>query len=145
MRHRFTYLTAHFAAVSKRNVHWVALKHRLNMWTLTCFYYVDISTYCCVFIMLLQKRIALLKVNALLCWKYSLHQTQPDSVTKCKTDKKNIILMQPCHFNFLICRFELLCRTVITWDSNQSSLPPKYIYVLCELPNKPTIYKKCAR
>ncbi len=51
------------------------------------FYYVDIGTYCCVFITLLHKRIAAvqnsnirglsLKVNALPCWKYALHQTQP--------------------------------------------------------------------
>ncbi len=85
--HRFMYLTARFAAVSKRNVQWVALKHRLNTWTLAHFYYVDIGTYCCVFITLLQKCIAAvqnsnirglsLKVNALLCWKYALHQTQP--------------------------------------------------------------------
>ncbi len=34
VRHRFMYLTARFAAVSKRNVHWVALKHSLNTWTL---------------------------------------------------------------------------------------------------------------
>ncbi len=25
--------------------------------------------------------------------------------------------MQPCHFNFLICRFELFCRTVFPQDS----------------------------
>ncbi len=31
--------------------------------------------------------------------------------------------MQACHFNFLICRFELFCRIVITQDCNQSSLP----------------------
>ncbi len=37
-----------------------------------------------------------------------------DSVNKCKTDIKTYLLMQPCHFNFLICRFELLYRTVIT-------------------------------
>ncbi len=87
VRHRFTYLTARFTAVSKRNVHWLALKHRLNTWTLARFYYVDIGTYCCAFIKLLQKRIAAvqnsniwglsLKVNALSCWKYALHQTQP--------------------------------------------------------------------
>ncbi len=51
------------------------------------FYYVDIGTYCCVFNTLLQKRIEAvqnsniwglsLKVNALSCWKYALHQTQP--------------------------------------------------------------------
>ncbi len=77
VRHRFTYLTACFTAVSKRNVHWVALKHRLNTWTLARFYYVDLDTYFCVFIKLLQKRIAVvqnsnirglsLKVNALSC------------------------------------------------------------------------------
>ncbi len=54
---------------------------------LLCFYYVDIGTHCCVFIMFLQKRIAAvqnsniqglsLKANALSCWKYALHQTQP--------------------------------------------------------------------
>ncbi len=63
-----------------------ALKYRLNMWTLACFYYLYIGTYCCVFIKLLQVRIAAvhnsnicdlsLKVNALSCWKYALHQTQ---------------------------------------------------------------------
>ncbi len=78
---RFTYLTARFSAVSKRNVHWVVLKHR------HVFYCVDIGTYCCVFITLLQIRIAAvhnsniwglcLKVNALSCWKYALQQTQP--------------------------------------------------------------------
>ncbi len=87
VRHCFTYLTAHFAAVSKRNVHWVALKHGFNMWTLARFYYVDIGTYRCVFILLLQERTAVvknsnirglsLKVNALSYWKYALHQTQP--------------------------------------------------------------------
>ncbi len=119
VRHRLKYLTARFAAVSKRNVHWVALKHRLNTSTLARFYYVDIGTYCCVFITFLQKRIAAvqnsnirglsLKVNAQSCWKFALHQTQPDTVNKCKTDIKTYLLMQPCHFNFLICRFELLC------------------------------------
>ncbi len=65
---------------------------------LLCFYYVDIGTYYCVFITLLQVHIAVfitllqvhiaavqnsnirglsLKVNALSCWKYALHQTQP--------------------------------------------------------------------
>ncbi len=36
---------------------WVALKHRLNTWTLGQFYYIDVSTYCCFFITLLQKHI----------------------------------------------------------------------------------------
>ncbi len=31
VRNRFTYLTARFTSVSKRNVHRVVLKHRLNM------------------------------------------------------------------------------------------------------------------
>ncbi len=42
-------ILCHFAAVSKRNVHWVALKHRFNTWTLAHFYYVDIGTYCCFY------------------------------------------------------------------------------------------------
>ncbi len=55
--------------------------------TLARFCYVDIGTYCCVCITLLQVRIAVdhnlniwwvsLKFNALSCWKYPLHQTQP--------------------------------------------------------------------
>ncbi len=62
----------------------------------------------------------------------------PNSVNKCKTDIKSYLLMRPCHFNFLICRFELLCQIMIniTRDSNRSSSPPKYIFVLHELPNK---------
>ncbi len=50
--------------------------------------------------------------------------------------------MRPCHFNFLICKFELLCQTVITRDKNRSSSPTKYISVLCELPNKRTVYDR---
>ncbi len=78
---------AHFAAVTKRNVHWVALKHRFNTRTLAHFEYVDIDTYCCVYIKLLQEHIVavqnsniwgpLLKIDVLSCWKYALHQTQP--------------------------------------------------------------------
>ncbi len=49
VRHRFMYLTARFAAVSKINFHWVALKHRLNTWTLAHLYYVDIGTYYCFY------------------------------------------------------------------------------------------------
>ncbi len=48
-----------------------------------------------------------------------------DSVNKCKTVIKTYLLMQPCHFNFLICRFELLIQTVITQDSNRIASPPK--------------------
>ncbi len=147
------YLTARFAAVSKRNVHWVALNHRLNTWTLACFYYVDIGTYCCVCITLLQKRIAAvqnsniwglsLKVNALLFPTSNPTLNLPDSVNKCKTDIKTYLLMQTCHFNFLICRFKLLLRAVInvTRDSNRSSSSPKYVSILREQPNKPTVYE----
>ncbi len=119
VRHRFMFLTARFAAVSKRNVHWVALKHRLNTWTLAHFYYVHIGTYCSVFIKLLQERIASvqnsniqglsLKVNALIMLEISPTPNPslnlPDSVDKCKTDIKMYLLMQTCHFNFFICRF----------------------------------------
>ncbi len=124
VRRRFLYRTACFAAVSKRNVHWVALIHRLNTWTLAHFYYVDISTYCYVFITLLQKRIAAvqnsnilslsLKANALSCPTPNPTPNLTDSVNKCKTDIKTYLLKRLCHFNFLIYRFELLCRTVIT-------------------------------
>ncbi len=129
----------------------MALKHRLNTWTLTHLYYVDIGTYCFVFITLLQVHITVLqnsniwglsqKVNALSCPTPNPTLNIPDSVNKCKTDIKTYLLMQPCHFNFLICRFELLCRTVITWDSNRSSSLPKYFSILRELPNKPTVYE----
>ncbi len=49
--------------------------------------------------------------------------------------------MQLCHFNLFVCRFELLCRTLITQDSYRSSSPPKYVSVLRELPNKLTVYE----
>ncbi len=83
----FTYLTARFTAVTKRNAHWEALKHRFSTWTLAHFYYIHIDTYCCVFITLLQERIAavqnsniqglLLKMYVLSGWKYALHKNQP--------------------------------------------------------------------
>ncbi len=142
------YLTARFAAVSNRNVHWVAIKHGLNMWTLARFYYVDIGTYCCVFITLLYVRIAaefkypgtviknVCSIVLEICPTPNPTLNLPDSVNKCKTDIKMFLLMQPCYFNFLVCRFELLCRTVITRDSNQSSSPPKCISILRELPKK---------
>ncbi len=149
VRHRFTYPTARFTTVSKRNVHWVALKHRLNTWTLARFYYLDIGTYCCIFITLLQKLIAAvqnsnirslsLKCNALSCPITNSNLNLPDSVNKCKTYIKTYLLIQPCHFNVLVCRFELLYRTVITQESNWSSSPFKYISVLRELQNKLTV------
>ncbi len=55
-----------------------------TQWTPARLFYVDIGTHCCVFITLLQERIAaihnsyikgpLLKNNSLSCWKYVLHQ-----------------------------------------------------------------------
>ncbi len=51
------------------------------------------------------------------------------------------LLMQPCHFNFLICRFALFCQTVITRDLNRRSLPPKYVSVLRKLLNKLMVYE----
>ncbi len=148
------HLTARFTAGSKRNIHWVALKHRLNTWTLAHFYYVDIGTYCCVFITLLKKRIAAvqnsnirglsLKDIAVMLEKCPTPNSTlnlPDSVNKYKTDIQTYLLMQPCHFNFFKCRFELFCQTVITQDSNQSSSPPKYVSVLREQPNKLTVYE----
>ncbi len=151
----FTYLTAFFAAVSKRDVHWVALKHRLNTWILAHFYYVDIGTYCCFYYVATGRlRIAAVQnsniqtVAKILCSivlekcptpnpTLNLH----DSVNKYKTDITMYLLMQPCHINLLICIFELLCRSVVTQDSNRSSSPPKYVSLLCELPNKPTVYE----
>ncbi len=105
------------------------LKQGFNTWTLAHFYYVASGTYCCVFIMLLQVRIA---VFLLRCFEFKYPGTiaknecsivleicptpnptlnLPDSVDKCKTDIKMHLLMQPCHLNFLICRFELFCQT----------------------------------
>ncbi len=69
-----TYLTAHFVAVSKWNVQWVALKCVFNTWRWPCFYYV---VACIVAIQ--NSNVRWVKVNALLCWKITLllHQTQP--------------------------------------------------------------------
>ncbi len=84
----FTYLTAHFTAVSKVNVQWVALKHRFNTWTLTHFITLIIGKYCCVFITLLLVCIAavqnsniqgpLLKSMLYLsCWKMPYTKPNP--------------------------------------------------------------------
>ncbi len=80
------YLTAHFASF-KEKCPLSGAKTRVQYVNPGVFYYVDIGTYCCVFITLLQVRIAAvqnsyiqgpsLKINALSCWKYALHQTQP--------------------------------------------------------------------
>ncbi len=112
-----------------------------------------------VFKIVSKSQMSLIRVGAKLCSRLDLQReiwgtllyrvvnmlyTKPnpkptDSVNKCRTDIKTYLFMQPCHFNFLTCRFEMLCRTVITLDSNQSSLPPKCVSVLRELPNKLTV------
>ncbi len=107
------------------------------------------GTYCCVFITLLQKRIVAvqneniwglsIKCNALSCCKYALHQTQTQTYLIVITNAK--LPYTTSHFNFLICRFELLCRIVITQDLNRSCSPPKYISVLREIPNKLTVHE----
>ncbi len=68
----FTYITARFTAVSKRNVHWVALKHRFNTWNLAHLYYVDIGTYCCVFIKLFRNvlRRFRIQISGDRCYKF---------------------------------------------------------------------------
>ncbi len=38
--------------------------------------------------------------------------------------------MQPCYLNFIICRFELLCQTAITWDSICTPSATEQIYCL---------------
>ncbi len=42
------------------------------------------------------------------------HLSYRKAVNKCITGIKTYLVMQPCHFNFLICRFELFCQTVVT-------------------------------
>ncbi len=120
----FTYLTARFATISKRNVHWVALKHRFNTWTLAHF------------ITLLQERIAADQNSNIqgpslksecsivleICPTPNPTLNLPNSVDKCKTEIKTYLLMPPFYLNFPICRFELFGRTVVTRDSNLSSM-----------------------
>ncbi len=112
---------------------------RRYRYILLCFYDVATETYCggSEF----NIRGLSLKVNALSCPTPNPTLNLPDSVNKCKTDIKTYLLMQPCYINFFICRFELLCQTVITRDSNRNSSPHKYISVLRELPNKLTVYE----
>ncbi len=96
------YLTARLATVSKRNVHWVVLKHRFDTWTLAHFYYIHIDTHCCFYYV----------TSGTYCsseFKYSGTVTKnvcsivleisptpnptlnlPDSVDKCKIDIKCI-------------------------------------------------------
>ncbi len=76
---------------------------------LLCFYYVAAETYCGGS----EFKYPGYVVNI----PYTKPNPKP-SLNKCKTAKlqKMYFLMQPCHLNFLICRLQLLCRTVITRD-----------------------------
>ncbi len=150
VRHRFMYLTARFTSF-KEKCPLSGAKTRVK-YVNPGMFFVDIGMYCCVYTTLLQERIAAvqnsnirglsLKVIVLeICPTPNPTLNLPDSVNKCKTYIKTYLLMQPCHFNFLICRFELLCRTVVTRDSHRRSSPPKYVSVLRELPNKLTVYE----
>ncbi len=141
------YLTAGFAAVSKRNVHWVVLKqiqyvnpgtfcYVHNRLVLLWFYYVASGTYCNDSEFKYSRTVA-----KNVCSIENPTLNLPDSVDKCKTDIKMHSLMQPCCLNYFICRFELLCRIVVTRDSNRSSSLLKYVPVLCELLNIPTMYE----
>ncbi len=74
---------------------------RRYRYILLCFYYVANSNI----------QGLSLKANALSFPTPNPTLNLPDSVNKCKTDIKTYLMMQPCHFNFLIYSFELLCRT----------------------------------
>ncbi len=116
------------------------LLHRYR-YILLCFYDVATETYAAV--QNSNIRGLSLKVKALSLPYTKPNPNMPDSVNKCKTDAKMYLLMHLCYFNFLICRFELFCQTLITQDSNriQSSSSAKYVSVLRELPNKLTVYE----
>ncbi len=138
VRHRFTYLTARFAAVSKRNVHWVALKHRLNTWTLAHFYYSRYRYILLCFYRCYRNCIAAvqnsnirglsLKVNALSCPTPNPTLNLPDSVNKCKTDIKTYLLMQPVPFHL---PYMQIWTALSNRDyMNPSSSPLKYVSIL---------------
>ncbi len=112
-------------------------------YVLLCFYYVASGTYCGGSEFKYLGTIAKNECSIVLeiCPTSNPTLNLPDSVDKCKTDIKTHLLMQPYYLNFLICRFELFCQTVVTRDSNQMISPLKYVSVLRELPNKPTIYE----
>ncbi len=91
LQHRYyvPYCTFHGSFKVKRQVS--GAKPRVRYVTLACFCYVDIGTYCCVCITLLQVRFAVvhnaniggvsLKVNAVSCWKYPLPKPNPKPTT----------------------------------------------------------------
>ncbi len=110
---------------------------------LLCFYYDDTETYCggseFKYPGSVPKNVCSIVLE--ICPTQNPTLNLPDSVNKCKTYIKMYLLMQLCHLNFLICRFKLLCGTMITRDSSWSSSSPKYVSVLRELPNKLTVYE----
>ncbi len=113
------------------------------MYVFLCFYYVASGTYCGGSEFKYPGTVTKNECSIVLeiCPTPNPTLNLPDSVDKCKTDIKTHLLMQPCYLNFLKCRFELFCQTVVTQDSSRSSSPLKYISVLRELPNKPTVYE----
>ncbi len=149
------YLTARFTAVSKRNVPLSGAKTQVQyvnpgtyllFWcrhVLLCFYYVASGTYCGSSEFKYSGTVTKNECAIMLeiCPTSNPPLNLPDSVNKCKTDIKRYLLMQPCYLNFFICRFELLCRNIVTRDSNRSSSLREYISVLRALPNKPTVYE----
>ncbi len=56
-------------------------------------------------------------------FKYMYLKCCPSLLICCQMQNwyKNAFVMQSYYLNFLICRFELFCRTVVTRDSNRSS------------------------
>ncbi len=112
-------------------------------YVLLCFYYIASGTYCGVSEFTYTGTVAKSECSIMLEIFPTPNPTQnlPNSVDKCKTEIKTFLLMQPCYLNFLICRLELFCRTVVARDSNRSSSPLKNVSVLRELPNKPTVYE----
>ncbi len=98
-------------------------RHR---YILLCFYYVATGTYCGGSEFKYLGSVPKNECSIVLEICPIPNTNLPDSVNKCKTDIKTYLLMQPCHFNFLICRFELLCQTVIKQEllTSQVSLHP---------------------
>ncbi len=146
VRDRFTYLTARTACFKEKEVKYVnpgTFLLRRYRYILLCFYYVATETYCGGSEFKYPGTVAKSECSIVLeiFLKPNPTLNLPDSVNKYKTDIKTYLLMQQYHFYFLICRFELLCRTVITQDSNRSSSPLKYVSVLRELPNKLTVHE----
>ncbi len=62
----------------------------------------------------------------------------PDSANECKSDIKTHLLLQPCHFNFLLHGFERFRWTVVLHHSYLTSAMPYYISYRANLLNLKT-------